>query len=386
MASIERKRKGVYSVRWRDPDGRQRQRTVATRQAADDLRREVREAIDLGQRWRPVGARRAPELRTLFAAFLTAQVRLRARTLRRYGQMLEAFATWTEAQHGKRDATSELLGRSLLRDYFAHLTTTPGRNGAPRTVSTARKHVEAVALAWAWAWDEDEEHAWIGLIPRFRPVKLATVERAPTVAPTWPQMDAAIDACTTAWHRQLAVVLRCTGMRVSAALQLEWADLDLDAGTLTIRSETTKGGYSGRAVPLSPVLISELASWGRREGAVIDAPEAERRAARGDLGPSGKPARGRAARMLAAAWRRSGVPERVWKRQPGKAFRKGFTSELKRSGADVEAVERLVGHMRRDVRSHYLDDSVLRPHLSAAVSLVPGFAAVADLDARREKR
>ena len=386
MASIERKRKGVYSIRWRDPDGRQRQRTVSTRQAADDLRREVRQAIELGRRWEPVGARRPPELRTMFAAFLTAQIRLRPRTLRRYGQMLEAFATWAETQHGKRDATSELLSRSLLRDYFAHLTTTPGRNGAPRTVSTARKHVEAVALAWAWAWDEDEEHAWTDLVPRFRPVKLATVERAPTIAPTWQQMDAAVEACLTTWHRQLAVILRCTGMRVSAALQLEWADVDLGAATLTIRSETTKGGYSGRTVPVSPVLVAELATWGRREGPVIAAPEAERRAARGELGPSGKAARGRAARMLAAAWKRSGVPERVWTRQPGKAFRKGFTSELKRLGADVEAVERLVGHMRRDVRSHYLDDSALRPHLTAAVDLVPGIGAVPDLDTRRAKR
>ena len=379
MASITRKRRGVYAVRWRDPDGRGRQRTVNSRQAAEDLARDVEYRVDRGDRWEPRGARTPPHLSAVFEAYWRSQIRLRPRTRRSYARALDAFIRWAESQGRHTDARA--LSRRNLRDFHAYLTSTgslskPDSNGRrterpPRSPATAKKYAEVVSLAWRWAWDEDDEHAWAGMIPRFRVERLPGGDPPLTVAPTWAQMDAALQACQTRWHYQLAFLLRCTGMRTSAALLLRWEDVDLERAVLRIPSEITKGGYGGRTVPLAPQLVRELSGWGVREGFLIQAPEAERVAARAGKGPSGKPGRGRAARNLAAAWKRSGAPEAVWKGQPCKAFRKGLTTELKRAGADLEAVERLVGHRRNSVRSHYLDDRALEDLMREALALIP---------------
>ena len=44
------------------------------------------------------------------------------------------------------------------------------------------------------------------------------------------------------------------------------------------------------------------------------------------------------------SWQRAGVRPEAWDGRPHHAFRKGFVSELKRSAADSDAVEFLVGH------------------------------------------
>ena len=54
MASIDR-RNGKWRVRWRDPDGRARSRSVSTRSTANGLRREIEAATELGRRWKPDG-------------------------------------------------------------------------------------------------------------------------------------------------------------------------------------------------------------------------------------------------------------------------------------------------------------------------------------------
>ncbi|MCP4917543.1 MAG: hypothetical protein GY913_11515 [Proteobacteria bacterium] len=60
--------------------------------------------------------------------------------------------------------------------------------------------------------------------------------------------------------------------------------------------------------------------------------------------------------------------EPAWK-QPHHAFRKGFISELKRAGADTDAVEYLVGHSL-GLRGVYTDPDALP--LRKAVAKIPG--------------
>jgi hypothetical protein len=118
----------------------------------------------------------------------------------------------------------------------------------------------------------------------------------------------------------------------------------------------------GRIIPISPILVKEMAGWGRREGWLIP------------TNRTGAQARVARQRGVIRAWKRSGVQPEVWaatekrKGQSFHAFRKGFVSGLKKLRADPDAVEHLVGHSL-GLRGVYTDPDVLE--LREAVDLIP---------------
>jgi hypothetical protein len=74
------------------------------------------------------------------------------------------------------------------------------------------------------------------------------------------------------------------------------------------------------------------------------------------------------ARDIDRAWGRAKVRKEAWEGRPHHAFRKGFVSELKRAGADSDAVEFLVGHSL-GLRGIYIDPDALP--LRSAVDTIP---------------
>jgi len=373
MASVAKRGKR-WTVRWRDPDGGARQRTVATKATAEELRRDVESAVGRGERWEPRGARPEPLVRAVAAAWLRARaVRLARRTLIRYGQMAEAFVGWLETREGK-GVRMRAFSRALLEDYWRELTAgSSGRWGGDRAVSTARKHLEVVRLLWEWAHDREE---YDGQVPRPREVDLPRrAVTAPALAPSWAQMD---DAIVTArgWLRCLFVVLRCTGLRVSQAMGLRWEDVQADS--LRVRPELGKSQSEkhGRLIPLAPVLLEELdrpllCLWDRSEPWLVPS----RTTGRQD--PDAAPRRSRDARSRDAArvWARTTTPKQVWEKRPDHAFRKGFVTGLRSLGADPWAVEVLVGHRLPGEQAAYVDvHQAFR--LREAVALVPALPVV----------
>ena len=99
-----------------------------------------------------------------------------------------------------------------------------------------------------------------------------------------------------------------------------------------------------------------MKGWGVREGRVVP----------------GAPSSSSVANHVAGIWRalgaRGAVRPEVYERHPNHAFRRAFTSELKRAGAETEAVEYLVGHTAPGARPSYLDPDCLE--LRDAVSRV----------------
>lgn len=66
----------------------------------------------------------------------------------------------------------------------------------------------------------------------------------------------------------LAILLaEATGRRLSAIRQLQWADIDLEAGTIRWRADTDKKGYE-RVYPMSDFLRAELAARRRANPAI----------------------------------------------------------------------------------------------------------------------
>lgn len=73
-------------------------------------------------------------------------------------------------------------------------------------------------------------------------------------------VQALLDAATEPW-RTLWLVLAHTGLRRGEALALEWDDIDLEHGTLLVRSGKT--ARARRQVPLVPVVVEALTAMPR---------------------------------------------------------------------------------------------------------------------------
>lgn len=175
------------------------------------------------------------------------------------------------------------------------------------------------------------------------------------MAPTWAEMDACVAACGGSL-RCLATWLRYTGMRVAESLAVEWRDVDMATGLLTIRPEIDKM-RTGRVVPLHPLLLDEIATWGKRVGWVV---------------PGRSKGRVANERGMGAAWKRAGVREGAWRGHPHHAFRRGFKTGLLEAGASADAVDYLQGHAL-GVRGRYVEG--MRLPLAETLAMVPVIGA-----------
>ena len=277
---------------------------------------------------------------------------------------------WLQQREGARTKlTSALLSKRLFVDYYRDLEHFECRNGG-RNLDTRRRMVEDVILAWEWAENDDE---YGEVVPRPRRLKLGREPGNPTVAPTWKESMACVMA-TQGWHRQVAGLLYYTGLRVQQVMMLRWEDFDLDHAVLSFRGELGKSEHErkGRLEPVSTHLVAELMSWGPGLGFIVQSGRA-----RG--GPRERMFR---ARDMSRAWARAGVRALAWQGQPNHAFRKGFITNLKRAGADNEAVEFLVGHKLPGQRDIYVDPDA-HP-LRKAVGFIPALPVVLPFPCPRE--
>lgn len=356
MASIAKRGDG-YRVRWLEPDGRPRSRQCPDKTTALRLKLDVERTVAEGRRWEPRDARPEPDIEELLTAYIRDRVRVLAPgTAERYARSLEIFIRWLRERYGNRERLSpRVLTQRLLRDFYEYLAG-DGRHGRARVDSTRRKITEVVQLAWAWGHNDDE---WSQSVPPAKTIEMKPRLQAITVAPIWAEMDAVISSFPEgSWHRQLATVLRFTGLRVHQAMMLLWSDVDLDHGTLHVRPEIGKSRQEkrGRIIPLSSHLVAELRTWGAKEGFLISTNR------RGQRERQARP------RDFERGWARAGVRKDVWEGRPHHSFRKGFVSGLRHLGADSDAVEFLVGHSL-GLKGVYTDPRALP--LQSAVALVP---------------
>jgi integrase len=292
----------------------------------------------------------------VLADFITDSERRRAKSSTdNYARLLDMFRHWA----GEGELVDRLSWQ-MLSDYHTWLSDpATGRWGKPRAHNTIVTHIALVEQVWQWAWTRQGRGVYHG-VPQPDSLELREKMSAHKRAPSWDDMDGAVE-CANGWVRNLLFVLRCTGLRVQQALGLRWEDLRLDEEVpcLHIRPELGKSEQEkrGRWVPLAPVLVTEVAGWGQREGWLLDCSRKTRSAR---------------ARDAMRAWERAGVDKALWQRRAHHAFRAGFTSGLKRLGADSEAVEYLLGHSR-GIREHYVSPDDLP--LVEAVGLVPAFGA-----------
>ena len=393
----KRSETGKHTVRWRDlragEDGKraQHRQTCPDAATAAQLQRQIDAAHALGREYVPA-VDVASTVDAIADAYLDDCERLLApATIRTRRVALDLFVRWLRSKHPRGKLHLDLLSGDniasfhgwLLKDRFFR----SGKGGPPPpgpddetgiAPLSAKHYCQMVMGAWRWAYETERFGAEV---PRPRKVRMPFARsELRQVAPTWAQMDAAIAAAEESqagWYRKLFILLRFTGLRRGQALGLTWSDVDLEAGLLTIRGELGKSRAerAGRVEPMSPHLVAELSTWGRREGWLIET-----------IGATRFPRLD----SLQAIWARvEGVPDEV-KRQPLHSFRKGFVSGLAQLGVPEVTIKALVGHDLGVTSGVYLSEAVRMEGMRAAVALIPPLGerrqGVLDFDAARRGR
>jgi integrase len=374
-----------YDVRWRDyGNPKERSRTVHTLEAARRLVREVERAHD--ERRPYVDEAPPPVVLTLAACgnayLLDCKRTASAKGLAILELSISTFIGWLGNEEGCTPEPRHLT-RARLAEFHAWLQTdravtqrlVDGRTNVRTyrcSVGTANARVRAVEAWWRWLVESGDYPD--GAIPMPKRIKLASPPAPPrNVAPTWAEMDAAIEAAPPAWSR-LITVMRCTGLRTTQAMRLLRTDVDLGAGTLTVRGVLGKSRQerAGRTVPVTPQLIAAIREWPLcPDGYLIrwDTPSHH-----------GKPKRqvdhGTARRILA----RAGVRPAVWATKedeegnrrnghPLHCLRAGYITGLRGAGVSEDTTKLLVGHSGTVTTDRYTDEVVFE--LRAAVEKVP---------------
>jgi integrase len=242
----------VYEIVYRDSDGRVRRRTVpgGVREARTALA-DIRSDKGHGKRVAP-----APRLTFAIAAerWLEAQTgTLRPATLDAYGSHL-------------RSTLLPRWGRTRLDaitvDDVCRLAESMRRAG--RKAWTIRGALVVVSRVFAFA---ERRLGWAGQNPvkaLDRSERPRSDQRERRVLSS-DELDAVLDA-SNGVYRSAVLIAAMTGARLGEVLGLHWRDVDLDAGTASIRGQLdrhgelvpTKTARSHRTIDLPGALVAEL--------------------------------------------------------------------------------------------------------------------------------
>jgi len=284
-----------------------------------------------------------------FLEALGAERGAAANTLAAYRRDLEHFTGWLRGA----GADPEGAGRAEIEGYLAVL------EGAGLSPATRARRLSAIRQFYRFAlsegWRADDPAARIdGPRPARKlpgTLSVAEVDRLLDAAPTRPGAKAGRARLTC-----LVELLYATGMRVSELVSLPAAAARGNPRMLLV---TGKGGRD-RMVPLSEPAREALAAW----LVIRDAAEAERRRAGGRPSPWLFPSRGKlghltrigfyyALKTLAVS---AGLdPTRI----SPHTLRHAFATHLLANGADLRAIQQLLGHVdisTTEIYTHVLDE------------------------------
>lgn len=267
----------------------------------------------------------------LSAALVRFQTQLRAdgrspHTLAQYARHVRRFGAWLEAVGVPDDVTA--LEPEHVAEFVASAEAQRRRDGGPWR--TGSLNALRSSLRGFFGYLER-----VGLVDR----SPARVLRMARVAPTAPRGMGAADLAkllavlaadgTSAGRRDHALVafLAGTGARLGSALALDVEDLDLVAGTATLRE--MKGG-AAMQVFLRPELVELLADWvGERRGGPVF------------LARDGEALTARQAQRRFELWRRrAGIRGRF----SPHSLRHTFALGLYQRTGDVLVVKEALGH------------------------------------------
>ncbi len=283
----------------------------------------------------------AVDFRAAYLAHLAGERRAAALTVATYGRDIAEFLGFLSRHFGAEPEGAALAAVSLgdLRAYLADRAQA-GIDGATRAKKLAaiRGFFRFLERRYAIA---NPAPRLIGTPRAKRPLARALEEgQARNVV-------AAIgDGAMAARDTALMALLYGAGLRISEALALDWRDWPGAAAPLLVRG---KGGKQ-RLVPVLAAVRDAVEAWRREIGGAPDQP----------IFPGLRSKRlnpGVVQRLLRNFRRAQGLPEHTTPH----ALRHSFATHLLRAGADLRAIQELLGHASLSTTQRYtaLDEAAL---------------------------
>ena len=287
-----------------------------------------------------------------FTAHVADERRFSPRTVEAYRRDLERFTAFWENEFANSPAAKTPLSKIdtlAVRSYLAHLHRDRLAN------RSLARHLSTLRSFFRWACREGllEKNPARGL-PSPRVPK--TLPRAMSLPDTERLLAADEDeAFVPERERALFELLYATGLRVSEAAGLDLSDVDFSSRLVRV----TGKGSRERIVPFGEAAADALREYLPSREALLH------RAVGGPAAREGEPlfvnARGgrltsrSMARLLKRRLRAAGLPEEI----SPHALRHTFATHLLQAGADLRAIQELLGHASLSTTQKYT-------HLDAA--------------------
>ncbi|MGH9368846.1 MAG: tyrosine recombinase XerC [Thermoanaerobaculia bacterium] len=283
-----------------------------------------------------------------FQSHLADERRLSPRTVLAYQTDLERFVDFWQREFGEEPAARARLSRVdalAVRSYLAAL------HRAGLVNRSIARHLSTLRSFFRWACREEflERNPAKGLpsprVPRSLP-------RAMTLADTESLLSAQMEDAVRGRERALFELLYATGLRVSEAAGLDLEDVDLSSRLARV----TGKGSKERIVPFGEEAEDALRAWlpvrallrsARRMGEAGEPLFVNRR--------GGRLTTRSMARLLKRRLAAAGLPQDI----SPHALRHTFATHLLQAGADLRAIQELLGHASLSTTQKYT-------HLDAA--------------------
>ncbi|HEX9688534.1 MAG TPA: tyrosine recombinase XerC [Thermoanaerobaculia bacterium] len=288
-----------------------------------------------------------------FETYIADARRYSPRTVRAYRSDLDRFAGFWERDFGEGSASKtalDLVDTLAVRSYLASL------HRARLASRSLARHLSTLRSFFRWACREGHlEKNPARLLPAPRLPR--TLPRAMTLRDTERLLAADEEAAFPERDRALFELLYATGLRVSEAAGLDLEDMDFASRLLRVVGK----GNKERIAPFGEAAGEALAAYlparaeRRKDG---------RAAERDDGEPLFVNARGgrlttrSMARLLKKRLRAAGLPTEI----SPHALRHSFATHLLEAGADLRAIQELLGHASLSTTQKYthLDAARLR--------------------------
>jgi integrase/recombinase XerC len=287
-----------------------------------------------------------------FESHVADERRFSPRTVLAYRTDLDRFADFWETEFANESAGKTPLSKIdtlAVRSYLAHL------HRARLSNRSLARHLSTLRSFFRWACREGHiEKSPAKGLPAPRVPK--TLPRAMTLPDTERLLDADEETLIPERERALFELLYATGLRVSEAAGLDMEDVDFSERLVRV----TGKGSRERIVPFGDAAADALRTY-------LPSRAALRHRAKDD-GETGDPlfvnARGgrlttrSMARLLKRRLRAAGLPEQI----SPHALRHTFATHLLQAGADLRAIQELLGHASLSTTQKYthLDAARLR--------------------------
>ena len=283
-----------------------------------------------------------------FLAFLSDERRFSPRTIEAYRSDLERFIEFWQEEFANMPAARTSLDKVDTLSIRSHLAALHRAQLSNRSLS---RHLSTLRSFFRWACREGhiEKNPAKGL-PQPRIAR--TLPRALTLADTEQLLDTTDEGNLPGREIALFELLYATGLRVSEASGLDLADLDLESRLVRV----TGKGNRERIVPFGDTAADALAAYlpvrsvlTAKAQSPDDAEPLFVNARGGRLTPRSM------ARLLKRRLRAAGLPTGI----SPHALRHTFATHLLQAGADLRAIQELLGHASLSTTQKYT-------HLDAA--------------------